>query len=311
MDRSFRLRDEDRADYAAVLDEVIGSAEIQRLLARSRIGAGQLRVKGLAAGPRVASAAEAEYLSYLALRRRTHDGGQPGGAASLSGPGHQERTGAGLVPVLAVLTPVLAAVAAATFLGLGYVLRLTDSWTVMAATLIDAGWISLGTAALAAVIGVVALYRTAAEHRASGTDVRAEHSEDLDRAREAWHDALRDAGIRPFLVARLREEPVEAEPGRSGAPDHRPRFSSPDFGRPAFGSPDFDSPDFAGPGSTGGSGSGGPDFGRPDYSGPGFASPGFDGPGSTGGSGSGGPDFGRPDYSGPDFSGPGLPDLRG
>ncbi|MFB7917481.1 hypothetical protein [Streptomyces sp. NPDC056061] len=295
MDRSFRLLDEDRADYAVVLDEVIGSAEIQHLLARSRIGAGQLRVKGLAAGPRLASAAEPEYQAYLALRQRAHSGGQSGRGTSLSGPGHQERTGAGLVPVLAVLTPVLAAVAAATFLGLGYVLRLTDSLPGMADTLIGAGWISLATAALAAVVGVVALYRTAAEHKASDAGHRAEHSEDLDRAREAWHDALRDSGIRPFLVARLREEPADPEPGRHGAPDRRPRFSSPDFGRPAFGSPDFESPDFDGPG---------------------FASPGFDGPGSGGDTGSGRPEFSRPDFSGPDFSrpdfsGPGLPDTRG
>ncbi|MEU3217084.1 hypothetical protein [Streptomyces sp. NPDC006971] len=300
MDRSFRLRDEDTADYTAVLDEVIESAEIRHLLARSPLGAGELRVKGLAAAPRVAAAAEAEYRSYAELRQRSHgsDDMRTDRTTSPSGPGRQERTGAGLVPVLAVLTPVLAAVAAATFLLLGYGLRLADSLPATADTLVHAGWISVGTAASTAVIGLIALYRTAADHKESTASGPTARSSDLDRARESWLEALRDAGIRPFLVARLQEAHPDPDPGPRAGSGHRPRFSSPDFSRPGFGRPDFSSPDFAGPGGADpdpegptpdGRGPDSQDFIRPEFS---------------------RPDFGRPDFSGPDFSGPGLPDTR-
>ncbi|MEU6017518.1 hypothetical protein ABZ826_26785 [Streptomyces sp. NPDC047515] len=263
MDRPFPLRDEDRADYASALDDVIGSAEIRHLLARSRIGTDQLRVRGLAAGPHVASAAESAYRSYADLRRQIQNGGPADRATPLSGPGHQEDTGAGLVPVLAVLTPVLAAVAAATFLLLGYVLRLAGSAPAMAGTLIAAGWICLGIAAFTAAFGILALYRTAAAHReprASSSAVCSPGLDaDLDRAREAWLRALRHNGIGPFLVEQLRREPVEPlgqepaapEPGRSASSGHRPRYSSPDFSSPDFGRPDFSSPDFVGPGFSG------------------------------------------------------------
>ncbi|MGW1693795.1 hypothetical protein [Streptomyces sp. NPDC002399] len=255
MDRSFPLRDEDGADYASALDDVIGSAEIRRLLAQSGIGADQLRVRGLAAGPHVAAAAESEYRTYTDLRRRIQGGGPVDRATPLSGPGHQEDTGAGLVPVLAVLTPVLAAVAAATFLLLGYVLRLADSVPAMAGTLIGAGWISLGIAALTAAFGILALYRTAAAHREPRTSSNAPRSPGLDadlgRARKAWLRALRHNGIRPFLAEQLAQEPVAPEPGRSAGSGHRPRFSSPDFSSPDFGSPDFSSPDFVGPDFSG------------------------------------------------------------
>ncbi|WP_073784995.1 hypothetical protein [Streptomyces sp. CB01580] len=350
MDRSFRLRDEDSADYAAVLDEVIESAEIQRLLTRSPLGAGELRVKGLAAAPRVAAAAEAEYRSYAELRQRSHrsDDVRTDRTTSPSGPGRQERTGAGLVPVVAVLTPVLAAVAAATFLLLGYGLRLTDSLSTTADTLVHAGWISLATAASTGVIGLVALYRTAAEHKESTAGGRAAPSGDLRRAREAWLEALRDVGIRPFLVARLQEAHADPDPGPRAGSGHRPRFSSPDFGRPRFsspdfGRPDFSSPDFAGPGSSDPDPEGPtpdgrgpdsqdfirpefsrPDFGRPDFSSPDFAGPSGSDPDPEGPTPDGRgpdsqdfirpefsrPDFRGPDFSGPDFSGPGLPDTR-
>ncbi|MFJ9679477.1 hypothetical protein ACIRP2_15585 [Streptomyces sp. NPDC101194] len=255
MDRSFPLRDEDGADYASALDDVIGSAEIRRLLTRSGIGADQLRLRGLAAGPHVASAAESEYRSYTDLRTRLQGRGPADRAVPLSGPGHQEDTGAGLVPVLAVLTPVLAAVAAATFLLLGYVLRLSGSVPAMAGTLIGAGWISLGVAALTAAFGILALYRTAVAHReprTSGGAVRSPGLDaDLDRARESWLRALRHNGIRPFLVEQLAQEPATPEPGRSADTGRRPRFSSPDFSSPDFGRPDFSSPDFVGPDFSG------------------------------------------------------------
>ncbi|MFD7515097.1 hypothetical protein [Streptomyces niveus] len=251
-----RLRDEDRAAYTAALDDVIGSTEIQRRLARSGVRASQLRVLGLAEGPRVASTAEREYRSYLALRQRAR--GEAPLMPSLSGPGRQQVYGAGLLPVLAVLTPVLAITAAALFLLLGYGLRLADSAPAVAGNLVHAGWTSLGIGALAAVVGVLGLYRTASRHRGGAPKDRRDQglTAELDAARAAWLRQLHE-GIRSLLLQHLdRSPPPDAGgngPGGAGAGDdgaghdgaavHSPRFTSPRFTGPDFGSPEASGPD--------------------------------------------------------------------
>ncbi|MGW3331619.1 hypothetical protein ACWDF9_13855 [Streptomyces rubiginosohelvolus] len=240
MGRPSRLGDEDRSDYASALDEVIASPEIRRLLERSGVPGDRLRVRGLASVARTAAAADAEYRRYAALRVHAQGGLRNAGPRPLSGPGDQERPGAGVLAVLGVLTPVLAAVAAATFLLLGYGLRLADTLPALADTLVGVGWFSLVVAALAALVSVVALYRTAA--RQSGAtavpDPSAAASPALAQAREAWLVALRDRGIRPFLLQVL----AEAEASAPGAGEGRgSRFSS-----PAFAGPDYSGPGFEG-----------------------------------------------------------------
>lgn len=251
-----RLRDEDRATYTAALDDVIGSTEIQRRLARSGLKASQLRVLGLAEGPRVASTAEREYRSYLALRQRAC--GEATLIPSLSGPGRQQVYGAGLLPVLAVLTPVLAITAAALFLLLGYGLRLADSAPAVAGNLVHAGWISLGIGALAAAVGVLGLYRTASRHRGGVPKGRRDQglTAELDAARAAWLRQLHE-GIRSLLLQHLdRSPPPDAGgngPGGNGpggvgaggdeAAVHSPRFTSPRYTGPDFGSPEASGPD--------------------------------------------------------------------
>ncbi|MEV7251983.1 hypothetical protein [Streptomyces cyaneofuscatus] len=168
MGRPSPLGDEDRSAYAEVVDEVLASAEFQRLLEASGVSGGRLRIRALAAVGRTAPAAAAEYRAYAALRRTSHGRRGDGGPAPLSGPGHQERPGAGALAVLGVLTPILAAVAGATFLLLGYGLRLTDSMAALADTLVRVGWISLAIAAATSLISLVAVYRTAARLTAGG-----------------------------------------------------------------------------------------------------------------------------------------------
>ncbi|MBK3558820.1 hypothetical protein JHN55_20295 [Streptomyces sp. MBT56] len=242
MGRPSRLGDEDRSDYASALDEVIASPEIRRLLERSGVPGDRLRVRGLAAVARTAAAADAEYRRYAALRLHDRGGRRDARTAPLSGPGDQERPGAGVLAVLGVLTPVLASVAAATFLLLGYGLRLADTLPALADTLVGVGWFSLVVAAVAALVSVVALYRTAA--RQSAVDAvavpapSADGSPALAQAREAWLVALRDRGIRPFLLQEL----AEAEASAPGAGEGRgSRFSS-----PAFAGPDYSGPGFEG-----------------------------------------------------------------
>ncbi|MEV7949560.1 hypothetical protein AB0O74_21675 [Streptomyces rubiginosohelvolus] len=239
MGRPSRLGDEDRSDYASALDEVIASPEIRRLLERSGVPGDRLRVRGLAAVARTAAAADAEYRRYAALRLHAQGGRRDRGPRPLSGPGDQERPGAGVLAVLGVLTPVLAAVAAATFLLLGYGLRLADTLPALADTLVGVGWFSLVVAALAALVSVVALYRTAARQSAAAVPgPSADGSPALAQAREAWLVALRDRGIRPFLLQEL----AEAEASAPGAGEGRgSRFSS-----PAFAGPDYSGPGFKG-----------------------------------------------------------------
>ncbi|MFF7495833.1 hypothetical protein [Streptomyces rubiginosohelvolus] len=242
MGRPSRLGDEDRSDYASALDEVIASPEIRRLLERSGVPGDRLRVRGLAAVAHTAAAADAEYRRYAALRLHAQGGRRDTRTAPLSGPGDQERPGAGVLAVLGVLTPVLAGVAAATFLLLGYGLRLADTLPALADTLVGVGWFSLVVAALAALVSVVALYRTAARQSeadaAAVPDPSAAASPALARAREAWLVALRDRGIRPFLLQELAEAAASAPGAVEGSGS---RFSS-----PAFAGPDYSGPGFEG-----------------------------------------------------------------
>lgn len=246
-----RHGDEDRSDYARVLDEVLASAEIQRLLDPSGVSGGQLRVRALAAAARTASAAASEYRAYEGLRRELHDRHRDSGPAPLSGPGHQERPGAGALAVLGVLTPVLAAVAAATFLLLGYGLRLAGSLAALADTLVRVGWVSLAIAAATSLIGVVALCRTAALQSVPGSPPGVDRSADLDRARRTWRTALRDKGIRPFLLQEIAgAAPAERSPGGTvdlGSPVTPPAFAGPDFSGPGFSGPGYSAPDAGSP----------------------------------------------------------------
>ncbi|MEU3070711.1 hypothetical protein ABZ712_28055 [Streptomyces sp. NPDC006906] len=242
MGRPSRLGDEDRADYASVLDEVIATPEIRRLLERSGVPGDRLRLRGLAAVARTTATADAEYRRYAALRVR--NGRPDAGAAPLSGPGDQERPGAGVLAVLGVLTPVLAAVAAATFLLLGYGLRLADALPSLAGTLVGVGWSSLLVAAVTALVSVAALYRTAARQAAAdavaGPDAWATAAAPaLAEARRAWLVALRDRGIRPFLLKELADAAASAPDAGEGGGS---RFSS-----PAFAGPDSSGPGFEGP----------------------------------------------------------------
>ncbi|MGW1204853.1 hypothetical protein [Streptomyces cyaneofuscatus] len=279
MGRPSPLGDEDRSAYAEVVDEVLASAEFRRLLEESGVSGGRLRIRALAAVGRTAPAAAAEYRAYAALRRASHGRrGDGGPAAPLSGPGHQERPGAGALAVLGVLTPILAAVAGATFLLLGYGLRLTDSMAALADTLVRVGWISLAIAAATSLISLVAVYRTAARRPAPGSPPGVDRSADLDRARETWRTALRDKAIRPFLLGEI------AEAGRAAAAPGGPRFTPPAFAGPDYTRPDYTRPDYTTR----------PDFARPDFTGPDFTGPGFSEPG----------------HGSPGTGSPRLPDTR-
>ncbi len=203
--------------------------------------------------------------------------GAAGGSGTVRGPGRDragvgdrapvgaepgEPAGAGLAAVLAVLAPVLAGAAALIFLLVGYALKMVGPASAFADTLLTTGWVFGAITAAAILVAAVGLLVTALRNSATSLRAgdRAELDAEVNRAREAWHQALLERGMLPFLQEALlksggdrtrttRTQPTGRMPHLGY---HSPGFSSPDGGstaasRPRYSSPDFSSPDFGGP----------------------------------------------------------------
>jgi hypothetical protein len=274
------LLNEDRQEYERILDEALRSAPHRPELAAvgQRLNPEQLRTMALNASALITAAAATEYQHYVKVREElrrpapaaapsvtTPDPAEPGTdamtlAASLGEAA--ETNGAGAVAVAAVLTPVLAGTAAAIFLLVGYILRMLDPAPAFAQTMITTGWVFGAMAAAAILVAAVGLLLTALRNNpALESGPHAEATEAVDRAREAWREALLERGIVPFLQEALAEPGTAAlhrmtPPAPTGRMPRlgydRPGFSSPDDGtapgsRPSFTSPDYTSPDFGGP----------------------------------------------------------------
>ncbi len=202
--RSACLKAEDRADFEQVLDQVLDSPRIRRALRHTEkdVDAARLRTRALRHRFAIAAAAAGEYRHYVRLRTSS---GQPAGSDSV---------GRGLLGALAVLAPVLGAVAAAVFLFLGYSLHAIDAQFRLADGLVTAGWVSAAVAAFAAVVGLTGVLVSAIRNRAADYAVRsydtAPRADDTvdsgpaaAEARDAWHQALRDRGILPYLLGHI------------------------------------------------------------------------------------------------------------
>ncbi|MFJ4829682.1 hypothetical protein ACIP79_07115 [Streptomyces sp. NPDC088747] len=274
------LLSEDRQEYERILDEALRSAPHRPELAAvgQRLNPEQLRTMALNATALITVAATAEYQHYVKAReelrqpapttpsaRKESGSAEPGssamGFAATVGE-VTETAGAGAIAVVAVLAPVLAGTAAAIFLLVGYILKMLDPEPAFAKTLLTTGWVFGAVTAAAILVAAVGLLLTALRNSSSSLQAgaRGELDEQVDRAREAWHDALLERGIMPFLRDALTD-PGSAAMRRTSSPTpssrmpqlgyNRPGFSSPDGGpaaaRPSFSSPDFSSPDFGGP----------------------------------------------------------------
>lgn len=277
------LLSEDRQEYERVLDEALRSAPNRPELAAvgQRLNPEQLRTMALNATAIITVAAATEYQHYVKVREElrrpapstpspTRESGSSGesgmggamGLATTLGEA-AEPAGAGAVAVAAVLTPVLAGTAAVIFLLVGYIIKSLDSKQVFGKTMITAGWVFGAMTAAAILVAAVGLLLTALRNRPSlETGLYGEVSEEVARAREAWHTALLERGIMPFLREALADPGTAAvlhtttPPTPTSRMPHlgygRPGFSSPDDGsdpgsRPSFSSPDYSSPDFGGP----------------------------------------------------------------
>jgi hypothetical protein len=237
----------------------------------------------LSATALITAAAATEYQHYVKVRDelrepvqpstpvrdgggRTESGSDPVGLATTAVGEVAETVGAGAIAVAAVLTPLLAGTAAAIFLLVGYILKALDPREAFAQTLLTTGWVFGAIMAAAILVAAVGLLLTALRNGSTSlqADEYSEHSEAVDQAREAWHQALLERGILPFL----REALADSDPAPPSSPMptgpavptsriphlgyNRPGFSSPEGGpaagpRPSFSSPDFTSPDFGGP----------------------------------------------------------------
>ncbi|NGO71861.1 hypothetical protein [Streptomyces boncukensis] len=208
-------------------------------------------------------------------------------ASAVGGEPFVEASGAGLMAIVSVLAPVLAGTAAVIFLLLGYTLHLMTPEPAIAQPIRSAGWVFAAFAAAGALIAMGALLLTALRNGASsvraprdgrpradadGTEAGAGQGEgegeaglsaEVDRAREAWRQALLERGIVPFL-----REALDGSRGAESPPDRTPPdgkhsplgYSHPEFSsrpatespqehstRPKFSSPDYSSPEYGGP----------------------------------------------------------------
>ncbi|MEU3413332.1 hypothetical protein ABZ760_19035 [Streptomyces sp. NPDC006658] len=275
-----QLKSEDLREFERLLDEALRSAphRPESAAAAQRLTTAQLRALALDASALITAAAAAEYRHYAELRdaRRqpalsarapTGNTASPAPGSADTGPaaahgGAAEDTGAGAVAVIAVLAPVLSATAAVIFLLTGYVLRALSPGQTLARTLLATGWVFGALTAAATLVAAVGLLLAALRNR-TPADTRARNAageEELERARDAWRDALLERGILPFLREALAEpgpaaarHPVPPAPaGRIPRLGYdRPGFSSPGdgtaSGRPSYTSPDYTSPDYGGP----------------------------------------------------------------
>ncbi|MDT0609739.1 hypothetical protein [Streptomyces lancefieldiae] len=272
------LSHEDRQEYERVLEEALRSAPHRPELAAAgeRLNAEQLRTMALNATALITAAATNEYQHYVKVREELRhpaastppdtDSEQPGtGTVRLAATVGEvaEATGAGAVAVVAVLAPVLAGTAAAIFLLVGYILKVLDPGQTFAQTMLTTGWMFGAVTAVAILVAAVGLLLTALRNRPSAESGRyGDLGEEVARARDAWHEALLERGIMPFLREALADPGTTAalHPSKPAAPSSRmphlgyarPGFTSPGEGpnagsRPSYSSPDYSSPDFGGP----------------------------------------------------------------
>ncbi|MFJ8386523.1 hypothetical protein ACIQ9Q_18730 [Streptomyces sp. NPDC094438] len=199
MNRSDGLRTQDAEEFARLLQLALDSREIRRQLrsVAQAVDVEELRIRALRELGTIAAAAAAEHRAFLraAATAEERAGGHPGPDDE---PADPEPERGGLLAVLAVLTPALAAIAAALLLLIGYALQLAGFHPHLARGLRNSGWLFAGLAALSALPGLAALLITAARNRPAAQAGPAPDPETA-RAYELWRQALLERGILPHL----------------------------------------------------------------------------------------------------------------
>lgn len=306
MSTAPHLLNEDRPDFEHLLDEalhiVLGQDDSKG--ARGARGAGrpdgtagrpldtaagaaagtglppnaeQLRTRALAAADRISGQADEEYGTYRALRAQAREAVREAARArenrafsyGAMGVADGAGSGAGLVAVLAVLTPLLAGAAALIFLTIGYAMSAMDPQPAIASPLRTAGWFFAAVAAASVLFGVIGLLITALRDGSTAIhDAPDGMPPEVHAAREAWRRALLDRGLLPFLDDALHD-PAASAASATAAAAPAPAPSAPRMPRLGYTRPDFSSPHEAPPRTA------------PRYTSPDFSSPDFGGPEHT------------------------------
>lgn len=273
---------EDRPEFERVLDEVLRTADHRPDLKGigQRLTAEQLRTMALSASAAITACAAAEYQDYVLARAKLREPAPPLPIPGAREDDHEhsagftgallDASGAGLVPMLVVLAPVLAGTAAIIFLLVGYVLHVLDPAPSISQPMITAGWFFAALTAAGILLAAVGLLITALRNGSSAIrgEALAEQLQEVDRTREAWRQALLERGVLPFLREALTNPsaptpwtaptrsssayvPGHSEAGRTPHLGYsRPGFSTDDEGpkaRPRYSSPDYTSPEYGGP----------------------------------------------------------------
>jgi hypothetical protein len=294
------LLTEDRPDFDRALDEALHIVLRDHETAgnghddgRSALNSEQLRTLALGAAELIGEAAAVEYEAYRAIREEFREAARESARArdnrtfgyAAMGVADGAGSGAGLVAVLAVLTPLLAGAAAAIFLLTGYALHAMTPEPAIASPLRTAGWLFAAVTGASVLLGAIGLLLTALRDSSSAIHDSADAlPPEVARARGVWYQALLERGLLPFLAdaaadatlaasasATAHEPPGPVAGPVTGQDIHRmPRlgYSRPDFSSPApdpagplppttprfsgprYSSPDFTSPDFGGPDTT-------------------------------------------------------------
>ncbi|MFD4602966.1 hypothetical protein ACFWPQ_33695 [Streptomyces sp. NPDC058464] len=204
------LLPEDRPDFERTLDEVL-TADAPG--SSGRLNPEQLRTMALTADEIIAEAAAHEYAHYVEVRKRDPGSGTDDQSSSTV------PAGAGLLAVVAVLFPVLSGAGTAIFLIVGYLLKLVNSESPLASSLISGGWVFAALTAASMVVTAVGLLLTALRNT---PPMGVAQNEEVVAARDAWLQALRRRGIEPFLrdVRKAVDGVVDAGQQRTGKPEN-------------------------------------------------------------------------------------------
>lgn len=301
------LLTEDRPDFDRALDEALHIVLRDHEAAgnghdngQSGLNSEQLRTLAIGAAELIGEAAAVEYEAYRGIREESREAARESARARDSrtfgyaamGVADGAGSGAGLIAVLAVLTPLLAGAAAVIFLLIGYALHAMAPEPAIASPLRTAGWLFAAVTAASILLGAIGLLLTALRDSSSAIhDSPDALPPVVARARDIWYQALLERGLLPFLEdaavsAELTAASAHEPPGPgvrpgsgpvagpvSGAGQDAPRMPRLGYSRPDFSSPAPEQGAPLPPTS--------PRFSGPRYSSPDFTSPDFGGPDNT------------------------------
>ncbi|WP_329134073.1 hypothetical protein [Streptomyces sp. NBC_01476] len=271
------LLNEDRPDFEHVLDDALrivlddmdsGGSGAPPGGAAMSLNAEQLRTLALASTEEINEAAADAYEAYRVVRMETREAAREAAQArenrafgyAAMGVADRAGSGAGLIPVLAVLTPLLAGAAAVIFLLIGYAMQAVSPEPAIAAPLRTAGFFFAILTGASVLLGGIGLLLTALRDGSGAIrDAPDALPPEVHQARAHWREELLTRGMLPFLDDALDQAgavgpadpaPPAAAPRMPRLGYSRPDFSSPQESRPTaphFSSPDFSSPDWGGP----------------------------------------------------------------